>query len=189
MKINPTRAVFSLGVLLVFLSANKLPETKLKYSPYEIMVWEIKANEGFVPHWYPDGKVRGRQSYSIGFGWNDQGSRRTEAKPFLNSNGKITFQNATKLTLYEISKYGQLSPDPLKNVALRLYSYSRGLTKNGSSLGKCCGARWGCGNASKNIRKSHSRRRTFELACWNRDIKTINRMTEENRQKVIAMGR
>ena len=187
MKINPTRAVFSIGCIIVLMAANVNHSEKLKYTPYQIMVWELKANEGFVNHWYKDGYVRGRQSYSIGFGWNDQGNRRRhEAKPYLSLN-KITFDNATKLTLYEINKYGVLHKDPLKNVALRLYSYGRGLTKDPSKLGGCCGYSRGCGNSNKDIRRSHNRRRKFELACWRHDYEMINRMTEENIQKIAMM--
>lgn len=189
MKVNPTRAVFGSLCFFALIAANKPThdDSNLKFSAWEIKVWEIKANEGFVDHWYPDGYVRGKQSYSIGFGWNDQGRRRKEAKPFLNQNGKITFENATKLTLYEIKKYGQLHKDPLKNIALQLYSYSRGLTKDGSKLGGCCGYKRGCGHSNKNVRKSHGRRRKFELACWNHDYATINSMTEVNRQKIFTM--
>jgi len=196
MDINPTRAVFGCICLFSLVAANKPitnTSTKLNYSPYELMIWEIKANEGFMPHWYKDGFVYNRklkksvQSYSIGFGWNDQGCRRKEAKPFLNSSGKITFESATKLTLYEIGKYGKLHNDPLKNLALRLYSYSRGLTRDGSKLGGCCGYNRGCGHKNKDVRKSHARRRKFEVACWNHDYATINAMTEVNRQKISMM--
>ena len=194
MKGNSTRAVFGSLCFFALIAANKpIANDKMSYTPYQIKVWEIKANEGFVPHWYPDGKVYNRklkrslQSYSIGFGWNDQGCRRKEAKPFLNSSGKITFEKATQLTIYEINKYGQLHKDPWKNVALQLYSYSRGLTKDGSKLGGCCGYKRGCGNSSKNVRKSHGRRRKFELACWNHDFATIKAMSDVNRQKISVM--
>ena len=183
------KTFFTLGVFAIFLSANSAP-TETTYTPYQLLVWEIKANEGFVPHWYKDGMVYNRklnrkiQSYSIGFGWNDQGSRRHEAKPFLSTNGNITFNNATKLTIYEIGKYGKLHNDPLKNLALQLYSYSRGPITSGSQLGHCCGARSGCGNKNTNVRKSHNRRRKFELALWNHDYRLINEMTEQNKLKV-----
>jgi len=185
-QINPTRAVFGSICFVALLAANKVPSKpqSLEFTPYQLLAWEIKANEGFVDHWYFDGVVRGKKSHSIGFGWNDQGRRRAEAKPFLNSNGRITYAGATKLTLYEIKKYGKLDKDPLKNLALQLYSYSRGLTKDGSKLGKCCGAKWGCGNDSKNVRKSHTRRRKFETACWNHDYEIINTMTNQNQIKV-----
>lgn len=187
METNKTTTLFSCVVIFVLLAANKLPSTskKIEFSPYQLMIWELKANEGYVPHWYKDGYVNGKQAYSIGFGWNDQGQiRRKEAKPYLDKNGKISFDNATKLTCYEISKYGRLHADPYKNLALQLYSYARGLTKTGSSLGRCCGAGKGCGNKNKNIRKSHNRRRKFELALWHHDFETVKEMTFQNQQKI-----
>lgn len=190
MKINPIRATFGSLCFLVMLAANK-PNyyEKLNYSPYEIMVWELKANEGYRSWWYPDGRVRGRQSYSIGFGWNDQGNRRRNEIKEFTKDRKVTFEEATIITTREIEKYGKLHNDPLKNVAMRLYSYARGLTKDSRKLGGCCGKKIGCGNENRDIRKSHSRRRAFELACWRHDIETINRMTAENKQKIIAMNR
>lgn len=191
MKLNFLRIGFGIICFVALLSANSQP--KLKYTPYQIMAWEIKANEGFVPHWYKDGMVYNRilnrklQSYSIGFGWNDQGCRRKEALPFLDKNGKISYDNATKLTCYEIDKYGRLHKNDLKNVALRLYSYSRGMIKDGSKLGGCCGKRSGCGHGDRNVRKSHNRRRQFELACWNHDNRKIIEMTEENLKKIAKM--
>ena len=186
-----TRIIFGSLCLFALIAANKpnSDESKLKYSPYQIMVWEIKANEGYRSWWYKDGFVNGKQAYSIGFGWNDQGQvRRHEIKQYT-KDGKVTYDEATKITIYEINKYGRLHKDDLKNNALRMYSYARGLTKDGRKLGRCCGASWGCGNKDRNIKKSHSRRRKFELACWNHDYSTINRMTNENRQKIIAMGK
>lgn len=189
-KINPTRAVFGCLCFVALVAANKpIKNEKLKYSPYQIMVWEIKANEGYRSWWYKDGMVRGKQAYSIGFGWNDQGCRRRNEIKEFTKDGKVTFNEATTITIKELDKYGRLHKDDLKNNALRMYSYARGLTKNGSSLGKCCNASWGCGNPDKNIRKGHNRRRRFELACWRHDYATINQMTEENLQKLIAMGR
>lgn len=196
MKINPTRAVFGCICFITLLAANSSEsKERLKYSTYQLRSWEIKANEGFVPRWYKDGMVYNRklrrkvQTYSIGFGWNDQGVRRHEAKPFLNPDGTITFDKATDLTNSEIKKYGVLNNDPLKNLALQLYSYSRGLTNKSSSLGHCCGATRGCGHPNGDVRKSHNRRRKFELACWNHDYALINKMTEENIQKIKIMNK
>lgn len=193
-----TQIIFGCLFLFAFFAANKQPKNeneKLKYNTWEIMAWEIKANEGYRSWWYEDGMVYNRklkrrvQAYSIGFGWNDQGKvRRDEIKEFTRD-GKVTFDEATTITIREIRKYGTLNKDPLRNTALRLYSYSRGLTTDPHKLGGCCGYKRGCGNANDNIRISHSRRRKFELACWNHDYATINRMTEENKQKIIAMGR
>lgn len=183
MKINPTRAVFGCFCVVGLMAANTTTN-KLPYSPYQILVWELKANEGYRSTWYKDGNVRGRQSYSIGFGWNDQGNRRRhEIKHFL-TDGKVSYDEATQITLMEINKYGRLHPDPLKNVALQLYSYSRGMTKDPRKLGRCCGGSKGCGNSNSNIRKSHNRRRAFELACWNHNYDAIIDLTDENKSKI-----
>lgn len=183
LKINRFLYPISIGVVvLLLLSANRV---KIPYTPYECIVWELKANEGYRPNWYPDGWVRGRKAYSIGFGWNDQGKRRRHEIEKYTRDGKVTFDEALKITLMEIDKYGQLNKDPYKNAALRLYSYNCGPTSDGSRLGKCCGARWGCGNSNPEIRKSHNRRRKFELALWNHDVKTITEVCDRNREKII----
>lgn len=160
-----------------------------KYTAYQVLIWEIKANEGHRSWWYKDGIVGGKQSYSIGFGWNDQGSskRRKEISKYT-SDGKVTPDEATSITLYEIDKYGKLDQDPFRNNALRLYSYSRGLIKSGSRLGGCCGFRHGCGSKNKNVRIVHKRRRKLELAMWDHDYATINQMTEENLRQIKRMN-
>lgn len=180
-KLNPLRIAFGIVCIAALMSANSQP--KLPYTPYQILAWEIKANEGYRSNWYPDGMVRGRQSYSIGFGWNDQGMRRRkEIAQYLP--GGVTYDEATKITMMEIKKYGKLHSDPWKNLALQLYSYSRGLVKSGSALGKCCGAKSGCGNRSKNVRKAHNARRQLELALWNHDSRQILDRCEDNKSKV-----
>lgn len=185
MKINLTHAICCVIFATVLMAANSQP--KLQFTPYQILVWEIKANEGYKPNWYPDGYVRGKRAYSIGFGWNDQGNRRRgEIKEFTRD-GIVDFNEATIITIREINKYGRLNSDPLKNVALQLYSYNCGLTKSGSRLGKCCGAKWGCGNPNRNIRKSHTRRRQVELALWNHDIRQIEFTSNENRSKLCRV--
>lgn len=170
-------------VILLLISANRV---KMPYTPYQILVWEIKANEGYSSTWYPDGYFKGKRSYSIGFGWNDLGrTRRSEIKQYL-KDGMVSYNEAIQITQYEIKKYGKLHSDPYKNLALCLYSYNCGLTKSGSKIGRCCGSTWLCGNKDRNIRKAHSRRRKFELALWKKDVPTIIKYTEENRQKIIA---
>lgn len=181
MKKNFLHLSFGVICFAALLAANKLE--KVPYSPYQILAWEIKANEGYRSWWYPDGIVRGKQSYSIGFGWNDQGRRRREVAQFT-KDGKVTFDEATQITLKEIAKYGRLHKDPYKNLALQLYSYARGPVKSGSALGKCCGASSGCGNRNKNIKKAHNSRRQFELALWNHDTNKILERTRENKSKI-----
>lgn len=180
-KPNLLHLSFGAVCFIALLSANR--QEKLPFTPYQLLVWEIKANEGYRPWWYKDGMVRGKQSYSIGFGWNDQGRRRKEISQFT-KDGKVTYDEATQITLKEIAKYGKLHSDPLKNLALQLYSYSRGLVKSGSALGKCCGGKSGCGSSNRNVRKSHNQRRQFELALWNHDSNFIINRVNENKSKI-----
>ena len=176
------RTVLIVGILFVFMNANKCP--RIKYTPYQILAWELKANEGYRPTWYRDGFVNGRKAYSIGFGWNDQGQRRRhEIREFVRD-GKVTFEEATEITLMELRKYGTLHNDPYRDLALKLYSYNCGLTKDARRLGKCHGGRNGCGHKDANVRKAHNRRRKFELALWKHDFGTVLNYTEENRDKL-----
>lgn len=180
--------------ILLFANANISP--KLQYSPYQILVWEIKANEGYKSWWYPDGYNRGKRAYSIGFGWNDLGQRRRKEIAKYTHDGKVTFDEATEISIKEINKYGTLNKDPLKNLALQLYSYNCGLTKSGASLGHCCGGSRGCGahigiscKGKKkchacNVVKMHNERRAFELALWRHDFVNILSRTERNREKM-----
>jgi len=168
-------------VFMVLLSANRV---KMPGTPYELLVMELKANEGYAKWWYRDGFVNGRQAYSIGHGWNDQGGVRRKEISKYTKDGKVTYEEALEITLYELGKYGTLHKDPYKNIALKLYSYNCGPTKNPNRLGRCCGADWGCGNPNRSIRKSHSRRRKFELALWHHDIPIITRYHEENKNKI-----
>tara|TARA_R110000868_G_scaffold178163_7_gene417718 strand:+ start:148 stop:786 length:639 start_codon:yes stop_codon:yes gene_type:complete len=182
-----------LCTLFLFVNANIVP--KSKYTPYQILVWEIKANEGYKSWWYKDGFNRGKQAYSIGFGWNDLGNRRRKEISKYTSDRKVTFEEATEITLKEISKYGVLNEDPYKNLALQLYSYNCGPVTSGSSLGHCCGGSKGCGyHAGKScsgkschacdVKKMHNSRRRFELALWNHDMINISVRTEANREKL-----
>ena len=192
---KPLFTISSVAILFLANSTflkNSIPDLEyesLNYTPYQVMVWEIKANEGYESWWYKDGIVNGKQSYAIGFGWNDQGSskRRKEITGYT-QDGKVTPDEALQITLYEIEKYGRLHADALKNNALRLYSYSRGLIKTNERLGGCCGYRHGCGSNNKNVKKVHQRRRKLELAMWNHDYNTINIMTTENLKKIKKMN-
>ncbi len=169
---------------IIFMAANVEPQTKLRYTPYQILMWEIKANEGYRSWWYRDGTVQNRIAHSIGFGWNDCGNRRRKEIAQFTKDGKVTFDEAMTITLREIEKYGKLHSDPYKNLALQLYSYNCGLTKKGSSLGHCCHSKKGCGSPKQNVRKSHNRRRQFELALWNHRWTDVVRYTEQNKTKL-----
>ncbi len=178
---NLTHSVGIVAFIMLLLSANRI---NMPGTPYELVMWEIKANEGYRSKWYPDGWNAGRRAYSIGFGWNDLGQRRRhEIKHFL-KDGKISYAEATQITVMELNKYGRLHKDPYKNAALLLYSYNCGRTTNGNRLGRCCGATWGCGNSDPNIRKSHSRRRQFELALWHKNVQLLRKYTNTNKDKI-----
>lgn len=172
--------------------SNDDPEQRVpagcKYTPYQILVWEIKANEGYVPWWYRDGwGANGRPAYSIGFGWNDLGgTRRGEIRQYT-KDGVVTMQEATEIMLKELEKYGDYKPDALRNIAVKLHRYNTGQSAFGSDLGSCCGGQSGCGRPVKPIRDSHNRRRKFELALWKHNVSEINRITEENKEKVSKM--
>lgn len=158
------------------------------YTAYQILVWEIKANEGYRSWWYRDGVGgNGRPAYSIGFGWNDCGGvRRHEIKKYT-ADHKVTVEEATEIMLAEIAKYGKMSNDPLRDVAMKLHRYNCGTTVTGQDLRNCCGGSSGCGRNSSSIRNSHNRRRKFELALWMHDLSEINRITSENKEKVSNM--
>ena len=176
--------VLLFGVIFLLINANKME--KLEYTPYQMLIWEIKANEGYRDWWYKDGHVKGKQAYSIGFGWNDQGGVRRKEIAKFTSDRKVTFQEATQITLKEIQKYGTLHPDPLRNLALQLYSYNCGLVKTGSKLGKCHDGKWGCGSPNADIRKAHNRRRMYELALWKHDLVNIQKYTEANKDRLTT---
>lgn len=116
--------------------------------------------------------------------------RRHEIRQYTND-GKVTYPEALAITLQQIKKYGTLHSDPLKNMALQLYSYNCGRIKSSMQLGKCHNGRNApgkrCGSPSSSVRRAHNRRREFELALWHHDWIKISEMTERNRQKVSAI--
>lgn len=183
-------------VAVLFMAANRV-EVK-KYTPYQILVWEIKANEGYRPWWYLDGraKINGkwRPSHSIGFGWSDYGGTRRHKISKYTADKKVTYQEALEITISEVNKWGRLHKDPYKNLAMQLYSYNCGRINDGSKLGGCHGTKKGCGHKCnmdgkrghkcKNVRRAHNKRRKFELALWRHDWRLIQEFTEENRDRV-----
>lgn len=169
-----------------FIAANRVDVKR--YSPYQMLVWEIKANEGYRSWWYPDGRARignqWRPSHSIGFGWNDYGgTRRGQIKKYT-ADRKVTYDEAMKITLSEIQSWGQLNPDKYRNLALQLYSYNCGKISSGKQLGKCHGGinvrGKRCGSSDASVRMRHNRRREYELALWNHDWVKIQEFTENN---------
>lgn len=189
---NHSTLFFILSWLLFaifFMSANRVHVKK--YSPYQLLSWEIKANEGYRSWWYRDGydKKQGKPRYSIGFGWNDCGniSRRNSIKKYT-ADGKVTYSEALEITLRQINSYGKLHADPYKDLALKLYSYNCGRITSGKSLGKCHNGKNSrnkrCGHPNPDVRKHHNARREYELALWRHDWVNIQDRTEENIAKV-----
>jgi len=169
-------------VLLLFLNAN-LSE-KPKFSIYQIQTFEIKNNEGYRKWWYPDGKIRGVQTYSIGYGWNDWGGKRRHQIRKYTRDGIVTESEAYQIVLNELKSMGRLHTDPYKDLAMKLHAYNRGSIKSGRALGGCCGTKYGCGHRNANIRKSHTPRRKMELALWNHDFRYVNQRTIENKENL-----
>lgn len=172
-----------------FMSANRIHVKK--YSPYQLLVWEIKANEGYRSWWYQDGFDRktGKTRYSIGFGWNDCASaKRRESIKRFTEDGKVTYQEALTITLSQIDSYGKLHADPYKDLALKLYSYNCGLTTDWRRLGKCHHGKnvrnKRCGHPNPAVRKHHNKRRELELALWRHDWLSVQERAEENIAKV-----
>ena len=105
-QINVGRVTYPLSIAIVIFLLLSANHVKMPGSPYELMVWELKAGEGYRSWWYPDGWVRGKKAYSIGFGWNDQGRRRRAEISKYTNDGEVDFGEALQISLYEISKYG-----------------------------------------------------------------------------------
>lgn len=185
-------AYYSLWAIVaaLFMAANRV-EVK-KYTPYQLLVWEIKANEGYRSWWYRDGSAiidgKRRASHSIGFGWNDcGGTRRSRIKEFTRD-GKVTYEEALQITLNELGRYGKLHSDPYTDIAMKLYAYNCGKITSPKQLGKCHNGtnvkNKRCGDPRPNVRKAHNRRREFELALRNHNWQLIHEFTERNRSRV-----
>lgn len=177
-------------VAIAFLQANKVP--KPAYTPYQMLVWEIKANESYRPWWYPDGRTKtGKQKYSIGFGWNDLGGVRRKDIAKYTADGKVTFAEALEITLSEVNKWGKFNSDPYRNLAMQIHSYNCGRIMSYKELGHCHrgqnvdGKR--CGSSNPRVRRAHNIRREYELALWRHDWVKIEEITEMNRAKVTSM--
>lgn len=183
-----SRTFLFILICVIFIAANKKNKNTCKYSPYQVLMFELKANEGFRSNWYKDGIVNGNQAYSIGYGWSDWGGKRRKYISNYLADGKIDNKEATLLIVSEIKNMGILNKDPYKNVAMQLYSYNRGLIRSSKKLGRCCGARYGCGSPNFNVRQSHNRRRKFELALFKHDFDTIEKMMDGNIQVLKNRG-
>ncbi len=148
---------------------NKNTAAKYKgYTPYQIMMWHLKAHESFRPHQYPDGDYP-----SKGFGLNLSPEHIAWAKSQLGFHPKKrdwTFEEGQKLLIAYCKEH---TLDPLRKqypklnqfqiVAYACHKYNTGNTRN---FGFCCGSKstkMRCGRKSK----AHHARRVFEVQLFN----------------------
>jgi len=156
------------------------------YTPYQIMMWHLKAHESFRPHQYPDGDYP-----SKGFGLNLSPEHIKWAKSQLGFHPKKrdwTFEEGQKLlvaycqehTLDPLKKqYPKLNPFQI--VAYACHKYNTGNIRN---FGYCCGSKstkMRCGRKSK----AHHTRRVFELQLFNGTLPASK--IEADRAKAINL--
>ena len=159
------------------------------YTPYELKLIYTKAHEGFSPIWYKDGFVKGKQSYSIGYGINDQGSKvnHDRINQLYTNNGVTTPLLASKAISDYYKAHEHLIPQSniWKETAYALHFYNRGTPKQGL-IRRCCGKKWGegCGSNNKDIRSSHNNRRLFEKALVEKDIDFIRQEMQKAECKI-----
>lgn len=189
-----TYYLLCLIVSISFIAANRVRVKR--YSLYQMKVWELKAREGYVSWWKPDGMVYNRklkkrvQSYSIGFGYNDQGtSARRKAIAKYTRDRKVSYSEAMTISMSLDVWNRKYHNDPLTNLAMQLYAYNRGTITSPSQLGRCCGGKNGCGHPRRNVRRSHNPRREFELALKRHDWIAIQAHVEENQKKAALNDR
>ena len=157
------------------------------YTKYEVLMLYTKAHEGFSEIWYKDGFVKGRQSYSIGYGINDQGlkSKHKEIEKKYCVNGKTTPMLASQAIkdYYEAHRKYVPSTNLWAELAWELHYYNRGQPKK---LFLCCSKTRGigCGSKNKDINESHTERRLFEKAVYERNINEIKRQMELCKKKL-----
>jgi hypothetical protein len=139
-------------------------KTKLHgFSLYEVLIWHLKAHEGFLPYYYPDGKFP-----SIGCGYNLVNGMEM-LNPYL-KDGYLDFQEGILLTRDYLEKvaipivkatYPNLNPR--QQLAWTLHYYNTGNLK---SLDGCCEKRIGCGSDDADVRKVHNTRRKYERSLY-----------------------
>lgn len=168
------------------LQAKKDIETYHGYTPYQIMVWHLKAHESFRPHQYPDGDYP-----SKGFGLNLTPEHVKWAQGQLGFHPKKrdwTFEEGLKLlvafcdkkTLTPIKKqYPNLND--FQVVAYAVHKYNTGNVKR---FGYCCGSKstkMRCGRKMK----AHHVRRVFEVQLFNGTLPASK--IEADRLKAIEL--
>lgn len=177
----------------VFLAANKVKVKR--YTPWQMKVWSLKSSEGYRSWWYKDGKItlpNGKrvQTYSIGMGYNDQGSwKRRKAIAKYTADGRVTYKEALEISLKVDCWQRKYHNDPYVNLAMQMYAYNRGTITSPKQLGRCCGGKWGCGHAKASVRRAHNPRRQEELAIARKDWVAMQKFTEEHQKKASQMDR
>jgi hypothetical protein len=175
--------LFPILLLVVFMFFNGTPlsngdqqKTISGYTAYQIIMWTLKADEGYRAKWYSDGK-----SEAIGFGYNhlNKKKRKAIAEKYM-VNGILPYDGANKLlvetwTLIKPPIYLSLN----KKIAYILHCYNCGSVKK--RWGKfvitaCCGGRNSCGNSK--WAKVHNKRRMFEKALWDGDYDFVEKYIE-----------
>lgn len=165
-------------------SVSKDIKTYHGYTPYQIMVWHLKAHESFRPYQYPDGDYP-----SKGFGLNLTDEHIEWAQSQLGFHPKKrnwTFNEGLKLlvafcdqkTLTPLRKqYPNLNDFQI--VAYAVHKYNTG---NVRRFGYCCGSKstkMRCGRKMK----AHHARRVFEVQLFNGTLPKSK--IEQDRQKAI----
>ena len=206
MKINFKHLSFIIPVVTIILFSSfvlmkkKSYSTKVKefteqvgYTPYQVLLIYTKAHEGFSHKWYKDGKVKGKQSYSIGYGINNQASSdlTDSIRMKYTYNGKHTNPKLASLAIkdwYEKHKNNVKSDDLYFRTAGLLQIYNRGSFK---ILGACCKSKTPgiCGSKNKDIKESHENRRRFELALKNRNFAVVKNELKKCQDKLNSRNK
>lgn len=149
------------------------------YTTYQVVMWVLKADEGFRESWYQDGPYK-----AIGYGYNHLGKveRKRHAAKYM-SGGKISKSGANQLLVQTWSKIGvPANLCPTQKVAWILHCYNKGSVK--SVVWRCCGKTFGigCGDGI------HTKRRQFEYNLWHNNLEEVKDYVEAARQKCIKQG-
>lgn len=189
-KIKYVESPLSKRIVRDFTKAVSTPQVKKNiktyhgYTPYQIMVWHLKAHESFRPHQYPDGDYP-----SKGFGLNLTPEHIKWAQSQLGFHPKKrdwTFDEGLKLlvafcdekTLTPLRKqYPSLNDFQI--VAYAVHKYNTGNVKR---FGYCCGSKSKKMRCGRKLQSHHARRvEEIQLFSGKLSIETI----EKWRKKAI----
>lgn len=164
------------------LSSKEQAKTISGYTAYQIIQWTLKAEEGYRPTWYSDGK-----SEAIGFGYNhlNKKKRKAIAEKYM-VNGELPYDNANKLL---VETWSKINPPVYlslnKKIAYILHCYNCGSVKK--RWGKfiitaCCGGRNSCGD--RRWSEVHNKRRAFEKSLWDGDYDKVEKYIEKSKERI-----